>query len=134
MAVKGSKKSDSSGPRLYRVILPAKDIAATTAWYEDLLQMKGEYVRPNRVYFHCGPIILALVEPDAPARPNQEYAYFAVSDLKAYHERASRLKALDKKMGRIKRQPWGEVSFYAYDPLGNPLCFVDENTLFTGRR
>ena len=26
----------------------------------------------------------------------------------------------------------GERSFYARDPFGNGLCFVDENTLFTG--
>jgi len=37
-------------------------------------------------------------------------------------------------MGSIQRQPWGEVSFYAHDPLGNPLCFVDEKTLFTGKK
>jgi len=30
-------------------------------------------------------------------------------------------------------RPWGERSFYAVDPFGNPLCFVDQKTLFTGR-
>jgi hypothetical protein len=28
--------------------------------------------------------------------------------------------------------PWGERLFYAKDPSGNPICFVDEGTLFTG--
>jgi uncharacterized glyoxalase superfamily protein PhnB len=32
----------------------------------------------------------------------------------------------------IEIRPWGERSFYARDPFGNPLCFVDETTLFTG--
>ena len=27
---------------------------------------------------------------------------------------------------------WGERSFYVRDPFGNPLCFVDADTLFTG--
>jgi hypothetical protein len=31
-------------------------------------------------------------------------------------------------------RPWGERCFYAFDPFGNGLCFVDETTLFTGRR
>ncbi len=26
----------------------------------------------------------------------------------------------------------GERSFYLQDPFGNPLCMVDQNTLFTG--
>ena len=129
-------KNSSDGARLYRVILPAKDITATTKWYEDLFQITGEFVGPNRFYLDCGPVILALVEPPPgiEARPNQEYVYFAVADLKEYHDRATRLNALDDKMGKIERQPWGEVSFYAQDPLGNPLCFVDEKTLFTGRK
>jgi hypothetical protein len=36
-------------------------------------------------------------------------------------------------MGQIATRPWGERSFYTQDPFGNPLCFVDSNTLFTGK-
>jgi hypothetical protein len=28
--------------------------------------------------------------------------------------------------------PWGERRFWARDPFGNPISFVDEKTLFTG--
>jgi hypothetical protein len=28
--------------------------------------------------------------------------------------------------------PWGERSFYAEDPWGNPLCFVEEGTFYRG--
>lgn len=35
-------------------------------------------------------------------------------------------------MGEIARRPWGEVSFYLNDPWGNPLCFVDETSIFRG--
>jgi hypothetical protein len=70
-----------------------------------------------------------------------EHLYFAVADLEARHARATDLGCLstevgdgDLAMGEIHKRPWGERSFYLKDPLGTPLCFVDETTLFTGRR
>jgi hypothetical protein len=33
-------------------------------------------------------------------------------------------------MGEIATRPWGQRSFYMRDPFGNPLCFVDETTIF----
>ena len=41
---------------------------------------------------------------------------------------------VEGEMGEIAERPWGERSFYAHDPFGNPVCFVDERTLFTGGR
>ena len=35
-------------------------------------------------------------------------------------------------MGEIAERPWGERSFYATDPFGNKICFVDRATMFTG--
>lgn len=35
-------------------------------------------------------------------------------------------------MGQIARRPWGEQSFYMHDPAGNPLCFVDEQSIYRG--
>ncbi|MGH2609439.1 MAG: VOC family protein [Tepidiformaceae bacterium] len=32
----------------------------------------------------------------------------------------------------IASRPWGERSFYCQDPAGNPICFVDAGTEFTG--
>jgi len=130
--------------RLYRVILPVDDIERAAAFYSELLGDTGMRVSPGRHYFDCGGVILALFDPGADgdqvkARPNFEHVYFAVADLEAVHRRAERLGGLsaetgdgDLPMGTIARRPWGERSFYARDPFGNPLCFVDENTLFTG--
>jgi predicted enzyme related to lactoylglutathione lyase len=82
------------------------------------------------------------VDPGArgePARPNSDHVYFAVADLEAAHSRAQALGALARgqvhggSAAEIVRRPWGERSFYAVDPFGNPLCFVDQQTLFTGR-
>ena len=65
--------------------------------------------------------------------------YFSVNDLETIFERAKALGCLatrdvhGDRAGEIVKRPWGERSFYAQDPFGNPLCFVDAKTLFTGR-
>ena len=60
----------------------------------------------------------------------------ALGDLDAAFERAQKLgmRALDGHgVGRdIETRPWGERSFYGVDPSGNPICFVDDQTLYTG--
>ena len=73
-------------------------------------------------------------------RPNFDHVYFAVDDLEAVFARAQRLGTLSKEvgdgrlpMGEIARRPWGERSFYLQDPFGNPLCFVDAASIFTGK-
>ena len=38
-----------------------------------------------------------------------------------------------KTLTAIEVRPWGERSFYGSDPFDNPICFVDSQTLFTGR-
>jgi catechol 2,3-dioxygenase-like lactoylglutathione lyase family enzyme len=122
--------------RLFRVIMPVDDMDRGVAFYRAILAQDGVLVAPNRHYFHCGATILALVKPgehdSATFRPNIEHAYFSVRDLKAAYERA-RTAECSWLEDRIRRRPWGEKSFYLRDPFGNPLCFVDEKTAFTGR-
>jgi predicted enzyme related to lactoylglutathione lyase len=132
-------------PRLYRVILPAADMESAVRFYRDLLSDAGRRVSPGRHYFDSGEVILAIVNPRADGderavQPNQDYVYFAVRDLEAVFARAERLGGLSTEvgdggqpMGRIATRPWGERSFYMKDPTGNPICFVDEATLFTGK-
>ena len=125
--------------RLYRVILPVDNIERAAEFYTDLLGLVGERVSPGRHYFDCGGTILACYEPiaDGDGRGDgwhhhfNQYFYFAVKDLEAVFERAKRLgcQALDEK---IADMPWGERLFYTRDPFRNPICFVDERTLFTG--
>jgi len=55
-----------------------------------------------------------------------------VSNLEEVFERAQKLGCTELEP-KIKVRPWGEKSFYAKDPFGNPICFVDERTIFTGR-
>jgi catechol 2,3-dioxygenase-like lactoylglutathione lyase family enzyme len=150
------------GPRLFRVALEVGDGAKAAKFYERLLGVAGRAVGGGRHYFDCGDVIVALVEvsrrgnaatgarhgrsPDRGSgsierpEPAPENVYFAVANLAAVHERARALRCLSKEEvhgepgGAIVRRPWGERSFYAVDRDGNPLCFVDARTLFTGRR
>jgi hypothetical protein len=87
-------------------------------------------------------VILALVNPaadDKEARPNPDNIYFSIKDIEAMHRRAADLKCLStgdvhgEPAGEVVTRPWGERSFYAFDPFGNPICFVEESTVFTGR-
>ena len=136
--------SAQSRPKLYRVILPVSDIDQAAKFYTELLGIEGMRISNGRHYFDCGGVVLALYDPKADGdkttpRPNFEHIYFAMSDLDAVYNRAERVGGLLQEqgdgglpMGQIAKRPWGERSFYMKDPFGNPLCFVDEKTLFTG--
>ena len=130
-------------PKLYRIILQVSDLDRAAEFYSDLLGTDGRRIYGGfRHYFDCGPVILALVDPsadDEEARPNPDNIYFSVKDLEAVHARARDLGCLSagdvhgEAAGEIVTRPWGERSFYAFDPFGNPICFVEESTVFTGR-
>jgi predicted enzyme related to lactoylglutathione lyase len=126
-------------PRLFRVILPVTDIEKAKKFYGQVLGMPGERVSPGRHYFDCGGTVLACYDPVADGDGLQEgwkhhprqYVYFAVSDLDATHQQAKDAGGTIVE-GGIQKMPWGERLFWAKDPFGNPISFVDEKTLFTG--
>ncbi len=130
--------------RLFRVILLVGDIERAAAFYAAVLGTAGRRVSPGRHYFDCGGTILACLDPRAegdasPATPNPEWLYFAVEDLEGAFARCLQAGARpepgevhDAPAGEIAVRPWGERSFYARDPFGNPICFVDARTVFTG--
>jgi predicted enzyme related to lactoylglutathione lyase len=125
-------------PRLYRIILPVPDIERATAFYRAVSGISGQRVSPGRHYFDCGGTLLACYDPVADGdgglddwrfHPFQ-YLYFAVPDLEAA---MSRVQAAGGAVEEgIKTMPWGERMFYARDPFGSRISFVDERTLFTG--
>jgi hypothetical protein len=133
-------------PILYRIILQVDDLDKAEAFYSKLLGDPGRRIpRASRHYIDCGPIILALVDVtgggtvETKPQPLPDYIYFSVSDIGSFHARALELNCLSSEdvhgdsAGDVVRRPWGELSFYATDPWGNGICFVDENTLFTGK-
>jgi extradiol dioxygenase family protein len=131
---------------IYRIILQVDDLDKAEEFYGKLLGDRGRRIpHAARHYIDCGTVILALVDVtgenttgDQP-KPLPDYIYFSVSNLQSFHVRARELNCLSdedvhgESAGEIVRRPWGERSFYVYDPWGNGLCFVDKNTLFTGK-
>ena len=125
-------------PKLYRVILPVMDIEDAAAFYGHVLDLPGERVSPGRHYFDCDGTILACYDPvadgddTAPAWRHHfnQYIYFAVEDLSDVRERVHR--AGGTSVTEITAMPWGERLFYALDPFGNPISFVEDSTAFTG--
>jgi catechol 2,3-dioxygenase-like lactoylglutathione lyase family enzyme len=135
----------ASTPSVFRVLVDSMDLERSRRFYETLLGVRGRRVADDRFYFDCGSVILGLVARSgghdrARSRP-KEAIYFATDDIETVHRRARRLNCLDpdllhgdasSPMGQVAVRPWGERSFYVNDPSGNPLCFVDSRTTFTG--
>lgn len=124
-------------PQLFRLNLEVGDLAAAQAFYETLLNTQGRGQAGQRFYINAGPIAFQVVQSPAP-HPAAKALYFTTADLDGVHARAAALNALstDKvhglDAGAISVKPWGERSFYAQDPWGNPLCFVDAGTVYAG--
>lgn len=132
----------ANNPKLFRVVLQVSNLEKAAQFYSELLGDPGRRIHGSRHYFDCGSVILAILDPTQgriKAKPIPEYVYFSVKNTQQIHERAKNLKCLSKddvhgeSAAEIVQRPWGEKSFYAKDPFGNGLCFVDEETLFTGR-
>ncbi len=130
---------------LFRVIVPVADIERASRFYATVLGNSGQRVSPGRHYFMCEGTILACYDPKADgdgydAQPLPEPIYLAVDDLEVTYARAAESGASFSPdvvpevgpLGKIARRPWGERSFYAGDPFGNPLCFVARDSVFTG--
>jgi catechol 2,3-dioxygenase-like lactoylglutathione lyase family enzyme len=120
--------------RLFRIILPVTDVDDAARFYAAVLGFEGERVADGRHYFDCGGTILAVVDPrgeNLEFRPNVDHVYFSVDDLEGTYERV-RTAGCEWLGDEIRVYPWGERSFYARDPFGNPICFVQAGTEFTG--
>lgn len=123
---------------LYRIILPVPDIERAASFYGLVFGTPGQRVSPGRHYFDCGGAILACYDPVADGDGAQhgwrfhpfQYLYFAVADLETALSRVQAAGGVIEE--GIKTMPWGERMFFACDPFGSRLSFVDECTLFTG--
>ena len=127
----------SDTPRLFRLNIEVGDIDRTAAFYGELLGLEPRPQMGSRIYVDAGGVTLQIVQVPAP-HPAAKALYFTVGDLDALHARAAALDCLSREQvhgmagGAPVVRPWGERSFYAEDPWGNPLCFVEEGTVYAG--
>jgi catechol 2,3-dioxygenase-like lactoylglutathione lyase family enzyme len=127
-------------PSLFRLNVEVGHLDRAADFYGKLFGLAGRKQAGARVYFTCGPVTLQVVDVSTYGKPHPaaKALYFTVADLDAVFERAKALKCLSKEDvhgtsgGEIAVRPWGERSFYADDPWGNPLCFVDAGTIYRG--
>lgn len=129
-----------STPRLFRVTAEVADLDHATDLYSELLGIDGERHPGARHYFHCGDVILCLVDVSQGGltpTPGPKSLFFAVDDVATFHQRAAELGMLapyrvhDQPAGEVLERPWGERSFYVVDPWGNDLCFCADGTLYS---
>jgi len=127
-------------PQFFRLNIEVGDLQAAISFYSTLLGIAGRKQAGARCYFDCGPVTLQVLDVSASHQPHcaAKALYFTVNDLEAIFERARALKCLsaesvhDAPGGGIVVRPWGERSFYCEDPWKNPLCFVEEGTVYAG--
>jgi predicted enzyme related to lactoylglutathione lyase len=127
-------------PQFFRLNVEVGDLDAAIKFYTKLLDIQGRKQPGSRVYFEAGPVTLQVVDVSSVGKPHPaaKALYFTVKDLDAAFARAQALGCLSRESvhdapgGGIVVRPWGERSFYAEDPWSNPLCFVEEGTVYTG--
>ena len=132
--------SKNDVPQFFRLNVEVADLVRAVDFYTKLLDVQGRRQPGARCYFDCGPVTLSVIDVSSAGQPHTaaKALYFTVADLEAAFERAKALGCLSQESvhdapgGGIVVRPWGERSFYALDPWKNPLCFVEEGTVYTG--
>ena len=124
-------------PQFFRLNVESGNLDQAINFYTTLLGVDGRKQPGSRVYYECGAVTLQDVQVEKP-HTAAKALYFTVKDLESIFERAKSLGALSRESvhdapgGGIVVRPWGERSFYVEDPWKNPLCFVEEGTVYTG--
>jgi catechol-2,3-dioxygenase len=140
-AAKQSKRSMTREvPQLFRLNIEVGDLPSAISFYTKLLGIQGRKQAGSRCYFECGPVTLQVLDVSSSSQPHPaaKALYFTVKNLEEVHKRARLLKCLSLEdvhgvpSSSIVVRPWGERSFYVEDPWKNPLCFVEEGTVYTG--
>ena len=137
---KESQKGAAEVPQFFRLNIEVGDLASAISFYSKLLGIEGRKQAGSRCYFECGPVTLQVVDVTQSHSPHAaaKALYFTVKDLEAVFQRAQELQCVAAEEvhgapgGGIVVRPWGERSFYVDDPWNNPLCFVQEGTVYRG--
>jgi predicted enzyme related to lactoylglutathione lyase len=133
-------KTNEDVPQFFRLSVEVGNLDEAINFYSKLLDLQGRKQPGARCYFECGAVTLSVLDVSSAGSPHTaaKALYFTVKNLEAAFARAEELGCLSQESvhdapgGGIVVRPWGERSFYAEDPWGNPLCFVEEGTVYTG--
>ena len=133
-------KQSTDVPQFFRLNIEVGDLNAAIAFYTKLLGVEGRKQAGSRCYFNCGAVTLQVLDVSSSREPHcaAKALYFTVNDLEPVYQRARELDCLsaetvhDAPGGGIVVRPWGERSFYCEDAWKNPLCFVEEGTVYAG--
>ena len=134
------QKPRADVPQFFRLSIEVGNLDKAIEFYSELLDVQGHKQAGSRSYFQCGPVTLSVLDVSSSSRPHPaaKALYFTVKNLEAVFERARALGCLsredvhDAPGGGMVVRPWGERSFYVEDPWSNPLCFVEDGTVYTG--
>jgi catechol 2,3-dioxygenase-like lactoylglutathione lyase family enzyme len=135
-----TKPRPADVPRAFRLNIEVGNLDKAASFYGTLLGAVGRKQAGSRCYFNCGDVTLQVVDVSSVASPHPlpRSLHFTVHDLDSVFGRAESLGCLSADdvhgapSGTIAVRPWGERSFYAEDPWGNPLCFVEAGTVYVG--
>ncbi len=133
-----AKAPAADTPVFFRLTLEVGNLDQAEEFYNKLFDTKGLRSPGARIYIQAGPAALQVVDVSSSSAPHPaaKSLYFTVRNLQAIHDRAKMLGGLSEELvhggpgGEIAKRPWGERSFYAEDPWGNPLCFVEAGTTY----
>ena len=139
-ATSPKRDADNDVPQFFRISIEVDDLDLAISFYSKLLGLPGRKQAGSRCYFECGPVTISVLDVSKVRQPHSaaKALYFTVKNLEAAFERAKALGCVsqedvhDAPGGGIVVRPWGERSFYVQDPWQNPLCFVEEGTVYTG--
>jgi hypothetical protein len=139
-ATRATASATADVPSLFRLNIEVADLDEAAGFYGTLLGLEPRRQAGSRCYFTCGAVTLQVVDVSSTGTPHPaaKALYFVVKNLDAIHARAAALKCLSRDDvhgaggGAISVRPWGERSFYAEDQWSNPLCFVEEGTIYPG--
>ena len=138
---KRSKRGTANDvPQFFRLNIEVGGLDAAAKFYSQLLGVQERMQPGRRCYFRCGSVTLQVLDVSSTREPQPlpKALYFTVRNLETAYECAKALGCLsredvhDAPGGGIVVRPWGERSFYVEDPWKNPLCFVEEGTVYTG--
>jgi catechol 2,3-dioxygenase-like lactoylglutathione lyase family enzyme len=125
---------------LFRLNVEVGDLDGAATFYGELLGQTGRKLSGSRADFTCGGVTLhgpRRVGERRPA-PGREGARLDVARPGLLVRAARGFACLSAEDvhgaagGTPNLRPWGERSFQAHDPWGNPLCFVEEGTVYAG--